>query len=107
MVLLDKFSNLFYDQAAVVNEDEQALQKEVQLLQKKYGSWFKVRGFADYKEFFLAVHLARLNHCPITVAFLKKSDAAGALILKKADPTIQTYTYSNTKELATHLPVLR
>jgi hypothetical protein len=107
MVLFDKFIDLFYDHAAVVNEDEQALQEEVQLLRKKYGSWFKVRGFADYKEFFLAVHMARLNHCPITVAFLKNTDPAGVLILKKSDPTIQTYTYSTTQELATHLPTLR
>ncbi len=107
MVLFDKVINLFYNQAAVVNEDKQSLEQEVELLQKKCGSSFKVHGFANYKEFFFAVHMARLNHHPITVAFLKDIDDVGAMILKRSEPNMQTYTYSNTQELAKHLPVQR
>ncbi len=99
MVLFDKFIDMFCDHTAVVNEDPEALKQDVEILQKKYGPWFKVRGFADFKQFFLALHLAKKT--PFSMAFIRDSDpSAGEAIIKKVNPDIKTLKYSDTQQLS-------
>lgn len=108
MRLLDKIVNWFRSNAAIINGDEVALQKEVEILQKKYGSWIKIWGFRDYEKFFLALHLAKAKKNPFTMAFIRGGDfPAGEAILKKEEPTIKIYRYSDTQSLIFNLPVLR
>lgn len=99
MVLFDKFMDLFCDHAAVVNEDPEALKKEVELLQKIYGPWFRIRGFADFKQFFVALHLAKRH--PFSIAFIRDTEpSAGEAVIKKINPAIKTFKYSDTQQLS-------
>ena len=108
MVLFDKFMDLFCDHAAIINDDPQALQKEVDLLKKTYGPWFRIRGFTNYRQLFLALKIAKAKRRPFSVAFIRDTEPeAGEIVLKRSEPTIKTFKYSDTQELATHLPVLR
>lgn len=99
--------SFFYGHAAVLNQDKIALKKEVEIVQKKYGLWFKVKGFSDYKQLFYALHLAKAQNCPYEVAFIRDEDQVVSLILKKSDPEVKTYKYSDTQNLADILPVVR
>ena len=102
MVLLDKFMDLFYDKAAVVNDDPEALQKEVEMLQKKFGPWCRVLGFSGFKDFFLALHIEKAKRCKdFSKAFIRTTEPPeGELILKKVNPSIKTYKYSDTQQLS-------
>jgi hypothetical protein len=104
MVLLDTLLDIFCSHAAVVNEDSVSLKEEVKIVEKKFGRWFRVRGFTSYKDLFFALHLARAKHRPYTVAFLREDEPQiGELVLKKVDPFIRTHKYSDTQELESHL----
>lgn len=108
MVLIDKIMGWFRGNAAIVNDDEDALQKEVEILQKQYGPWIKVWGFRDYRKLFLALHLAKAKKKPFTIAFIRDSEPpAGEIILKKEEPAIKIYKYSDTQRLILNLPTLR
>lgn len=108
MVLLDKIMNWFQSNAAIVNDDEVALRKEVEILQKWYDPWIKIWGFRDYKKLFIALHLAKAKKNPFTVAFIRDNEPpAGELILKKEQPSIKIYKYSDTQRLILSLPTLR
>ena len=108
MVLLDKLIDYFCDHAAVVNEDENALKREVEIVKRKYGPWFRVKGFTDYKSLFLALHLADARKNPFSIAFIHGQDySAGELVIKKSIPSLKTYKYSDTQNLLTLLPPLR
>lgn len=108
MVLLDKLTDYFCDHAAVLNEDEHALQTEVKMVQEKYGRRFRVKGFTDYNQLFLALHVAKAKRRPFSLAFFKGSGVNTAeLVVKKSEPSIQTYKYKDTQNLKTILPALR
>ena len=107
MVLLDKFMDLFCDHAAVVNTDEKALNREVELLREKYGPWTRIRGFIDYHQLFFALHLAKEKNRPFSKLYIKESDVEIEAVIKKANLDILTYTYHNTQDLMAHLPAMR
>jgi len=102
MILLDRFIDLFCDKAAVVNDDPTALQKEVKMLKKRFGPWYQICGFKNFKDFFLALHMARVKHCKdFSCAFIRNTEPPeGELILKKINPDIKTYKYSDTQQLS-------
>lgn len=98
----------FCNHAAVVNKDQFALEKEVEMLQKTYGPWCRIRGFANYHQLFLALHLAKAKKRPFSMAFIRESEPVeGELVLKRADPSIKMYKYSDTQNLATMLMTSR
>lgn len=109
MSFFDKLIKIFYrrNRVAVVNEDDQALQQEVELLKTYYGMGVKVMGYSDYKKFFLAVHMADAKKSPINVAFLRDTAPIGELILKKSNPALKTYTYHSTADITNCVSVLR
>lgn len=108
MVLLDRLMDIFCGHAAVVNKDEVALKMEVRMLQKKYGLWMKVRGFVDFHQLFLALHLAKAKRRPFTAAFIRDSEPIeGRIILKRTLPSVKIFDYKDTKNLMEHLPLLR
>ena len=107
MVLFDKFLDYFCSHAAVVNEDKYALEKEVEIVKKKYGLWFRVRGFTEYKQLFYALHIAKAKRNPYSVAFLRENESVCERIIQKSDPEVKTYKYSDTQNLLKMLPSLR
>lgn len=105
MVLLDRFLDLICKHAAVVNSDPEALEKEVEIVKKEYGPWFRVKGFTDFKQLFIALHVAKAKKHPFSVAFVRSNVSfAGPLILNKSLPNIKMIKYSDTQNLATMLP---
>lgn len=105
MVLLDNVLDIFCDHAAVVNEDPDSLQKEVEIVRKECGPWVRVRGFTDFKELFLALHVARVKKRPFSLAFIRETtEEAGSLVLKKTDPFLKTIKYSDSQILVTMIP---
>lgn len=108
MVFLEKFLDFVCNHAAVVNEDESALQTEVDMVKKKYGPWMRVRGFTSFHQLFYALHLAKAKKRPYCVAFIKKNASPiGEIVLKHAIPNVKTYKYSDTQDLTKQLPVLQ
>lgn len=108
MVLLDKLFDIFCDHAAVVNDDPDTLKQDVEVVQKKYGPWTRVKGFTDFNQLFLALRMANAKKNPYSVAFIKDNEPeAGSRILKKTTPNIKTVKYSDTQNLATMVPTIR
>ena len=108
MALLDKFFDRFCDHTAVINDDPDALQKEVYLIQKEAGPWVIVKGFTDFRQLFLALHMAHAKNREFSVAYIRENTLeAGELVLKKVAPFIKTSKYSDTHSLETMLPMGR
>lgn len=108
MVLFDALFDMFFDHAAVINDDETALKKEVKIVKRKYGKWFKVKGFTHYKDLFLALRVAQAKRNPYTVAFIRENEKSALdMILKNSDPNIKTYKYFDTQDLNSILPKSR
>ena len=98
----------FCDQAAVVNDNPVELQQEIAVVQEKVGPWVRVKGFTDFSQFFLALHLARAKKHPFSVAYIREdAPKVGSLILKKTDPSIKTIHYSNSQNLAAMVLTVR
>ena len=105
MVLVDRVLDFFCSHAAVVNDDQTALEKEVEIVERQYGFWCRVKGFSDFKQLFLALHMARAKNRPFQVAYIRSSSpVAGPFILKRADPNIKIIKYSDTQHLPLVLP---
>lgn len=108
MVLFDALFDILFNHAAVINEDEVALKKEVEIVKRKYGSWCKVKGFTHYKDLFLALRMAQAKKNPYTIAFIREEEKSALdLLLQRTDPNIKTYKYSDTQNLSLMLPKLR
>jgi len=108
MALFDKFMDFFCDHAAVVNGNQMDLQQEIAVVQEKVGPWVRVKGFTDFSQFFLALHLARAKKHPFSVAYIREdAPKVGSLILKKTDPSIKTIHYSNSQNLAAMVLTVR
>ena len=100
MVLVDKLLDFFCNHAAVINDDKLALEKEVELVGKQYGFWYRVKGFSDFKQLFLALHVAKAKNRPFQIAYVKSSfPSVGPIVLKKSDPDIKIVKYSDTQNL--------
>ena len=101
MALFDKFFDLFCDHAAVVNDDPTSLQKDVEIVQKEVGPWVRVKGFTDFRQFFVALHVARAKKHPFSVAYIREDALeAGELVLKRTAPSIKTIKYTDTQTLS-------
>ena len=102
MVLVDKLLDRFCSHAAVVNDDTEALEKEVEIVGKRSGFWCRVMGFSDFKQLFLALHIAKAKNRKFQVAYVKEnSPLEGQIILKRVAPDIKIVKYSDTQ----HLPL--
>lgn len=108
MFIIDKVLDYFCDHAAILNANKNDLQMEIKILRQKYGFGLRVKGFTDYRQFFNEIHVAIARHHPYSMVFIREKESIPiSLILKRTDPLIKTYNYSDTKNFENILPALR
>jgi hypothetical protein len=108
MAIWNRIFDFFCDHAAIVNQNKSDLKREVQVVQSRCGPWTRVHGYADYRQLFLDLHIAKAKRHPFILACIQKNEpAAEEIIVKRQELAVWTYKYSDAASLAAMLPAMR